>query len=202
MAKGGAGPNAKGTGKPRVNIDWSKYNRVDDYKPKFVDKDEELEYKVASRDYDEIRSAGMTDIEQVSKNTGMSVDEIRAMKQHMFFDTHNIPLDNHSYRVGNFTPDIEIGFIWKVAQEGELNPKQKQWFQEIAKHELTESELMKHGHPYKDPDSYSPEMERFDSKPPGAHDLASPQPKFELPDSYDYIKNSKKKLEQMERQSK
>ena len=39
-----------------------------------------------------------------------------------------------------------------MAQKGELNSKQKQWLQEIAQHELTESELMKHGHPYKDPD--------------------------------------------------
>ncbi|CAI6065026.1 hypothetical protein PAECIP112173_01945 [Paenibacillus sp. JJ-100] len=190
------------TRKPIVNVDWSKYNRVDDYKPKFVDKDEKLEYKVGLRDYDEIRSAGMTDIEQVSKNTGLSVDEIRVMKQHMFFDTHNIPLDNYNYRVGNFTPDLEIGYIWKVAQKGELNPKQKQWFQEIARHELTERELMKRGHPYKDPDSYSPDRESFNSKPPGAHDLASPQPKFELPGAYDYIEKSKKELEKMERESK
>ncbi|MDQ0171545.1 hypothetical protein [Paenibacillus tundrae] len=191
-----------GIEKPVVNIDWSRYNRVDDYKPKFFDKDEELEYKVGLRDYDEIRSVGMTDIEQVSKNTGLSVDEIRVMKQHMFFDSHNIPLDNQSYRFGNFTPDLEIGFIWKVAQKDELSPKQKQWFQEIAKHELTEHELMKLGHPYKDPDAYSPDVKIFKSKPPGAHDLASPQPKFELPGAYEYIEKNKKKLDQMERQSK
>lgn len=40
--------------------------------------------------HDDIRSVGMTDIEQVAKNTGMTIEEIRAMKQHMFFDTHNI----------------------------------------------------------------------------------------------------------------
>ncbi|MEK4058446.1 MULTISPECIES: hypothetical protein [Paenibacillus] len=54
----------------------------------------------------------MTDIEQVAKNTGMTIEEIRAMKQHMFFDTRKIPLDNQSYRVGHFTPDLEVGFIW------------------------------------------------------------------------------------------
>ena len=97
-----------------------------------------------------------------------------------------MPLANYSYRIGSFTPDIEIGFIQKMAQKGELNSKQKQWLQEIAQHELTESELMKHGHPYKDPDQYSLKWDRFDSKPPGAHDLASQQPKFELPGSYDY----------------
>lgn len=56
--------------------------------------------KAASKDDDDIRSVGMTDIEQVAKNTGMTIEEIRAMKQHMFFDTHKIPLDNQSYRVG------------------------------------------------------------------------------------------------------
>lgn len=179
----------EGTGKGSVNIpkiDWSKYKRIDDYKPTFRDKYAEIEYKAASKDYDDIRSVGMTDIEQVAKNTGMTVEEIKAMKQHMFFDTHNIPLDNQSYRVGHFTPDLEVGFIWKVAQKGELNPKQKKWFQELAKHELTESEKMKKGYPYKNPGAYQKDSGDFGSDPPGAHDVASAQPDFELPGAYEY----------------
>ncbi|WP_185746402.1 late control protein [Brevibacillus sp. AG162] len=167
-------------------VDWNEYKRVDDYKPTFMDEFQEKEYKAASKDYDDIRSVGMTDIEQVAKNTGMTIEEIRAMKQHMFFDTHKIPLDNQSYRVGHFTPDLEVGFIWKEAQKGELNPKQKKWFQELAKHELTESEIMKQGYPYKNPGSYQKDSDDFGSDPPGAHDVASDQPSFELPGAYDY----------------
>ena len=167
-------------------VDWNEYKRVDDYKPTFMDEFQEKEYKAASKDYDDIRSVGMTDIEQVAKNTGMIIEEIRAMKQHMFFDTHNIPLDNQSYRVGHFTPDLEVGFIWKEAQKGELDPKQKKWFQELAKHELTESEKMKQGYPYKNPGSYQKDSDDFGSDPPGAHDVASDQPSFELPGAYDY----------------
>lgn len=151
-----------------------------------MDEFQEKEYKAASKDYDDIRSFGMTDIEQVAKNTGMTIEEIRAMKQHMFFDTHKIPLDNQSYRVGHFTPDLEVGFIWKEAQKGELDPKQKKWFQELAKHELTESEKMKQGYPYKNPGSYQKDSDDFGSDPPGAHDVASDQPSFELPGGYEY----------------
>lgn len=175
-------------------VDWNEYKRVDDYKPTFIDKFQEKEYKAASKDYDNIRSVGMTDIERVAKNTGMTIEEIKAMKQHMFFDTHKIPLDSQSYRVGHFTPDLDIGFIWKEAQKGELDPKQKKWFQELAKHELTESEKMKQGYPYKNPGSYQKDSDDFGSNPPGAHDVASNQPSFELPGAYEYY--SKKVLEQ------
>ena len=135
---------------------------------------------------DDIRSVGMTDIEQVAKNTGMTIEEIRAMKQHMFFDTHKIPLDNQSYRVGIFTPDSVVRFIWKQAQKRWAGSKTKKWFQELAKHELTESEKMKQGYPYKNPGSYQKDSDDFGSDPPGAHDVASDQPSFELPGAFDY----------------
>ena len=82
---------AEGTGKDSVNIpkiDWSKYNRVDNYKPTFDTIPDEAYYRLASKHYDEIRSVGMDDIEQVAKNAGLSVEEIRAVKQHIFFLTH------------------------------------------------------------------------------------------------------------------
>ncbi|WP_244297255.1 hypothetical protein [Brevibacillus antibioticus] len=66
-------------------VDWNEYKRVDDYKPTFIDEFQEKEYKAALKDYDDSRSVGMTDmtdIEQVAKNTGMTIEEIRAMKQH------------------------------------------------------------------------------------------------------------------------
>ncbi|QKS56149.1 hypothetical protein HUB98_07190 [Paenibacillus barcinonensis] len=36
--------------------------------------------KYEKKDYVDIRSVGMSDIEQVAKNTGMTVEEIKAMK--------------------------------------------------------------------------------------------------------------------------
>ncbi|MDM5280273.1 WXG100 family type VII secretion target [Paenibacillus silvae] len=83
-----AGNSGKGTGnesKPALKkVDWNEYKRVDNYKPTFMDKFQEKEYKAASKDYVDIRSVGMSDIEQVAKNTGMTVEEIKAMKQHIF----------------------------------------------------------------------------------------------------------------------
>ncbi|MFB6367907.1 hypothetical protein ACFCP7_28550, partial [Paenibacillus elgii] len=196
---GGGHPPSKGTGNAPIElekIDWSKYNRVDNYKPTFETIFDEANYRLASKHYDEIRSVGMEDIEQVAKNTGLSVEEIRAVKQHIFFDSHKIPLNDKSYRVGQFTPDADFGYAWKQAQkEKELTQSQKEWLQQMIKHELTEIELMKQGYPYKNPGAYNPDSNTFGSKPPGAHDAADPQPKGEFDGAFSYNLKEQGKIE-------
>ncbi|WP_147385218.1 hypothetical protein [Paenibacillus thiaminolyticus] len=196
---GGSGRRAEGTGKDSVNIpkiDWSKYNRVDNYKPTFDTIPDEAYYRLASKHYDEIRSVGMEDIVQVVKNTGLSVEEISAVKQHIFFDSHKIPLNDKSYRVGQFTPDADFGYAWKQAQkEKELTQSQKEWLQQMIKHELTEIKLMKQGYPYKNPGAYNPDSNSFGSKPPGAHDAADPQPKGEFDGAFSYNLKEQGKIE-------
>ncbi|MUG44171.1 hypothetical protein [Paenibacillus woosongensis] len=103
----------------------------------------------------------------------------------MFFDTHHIPLDNKSYRIGQFSPIYEVGYAWELAQKQVLTPKQKEFFQQLARHEITESELMKKGHPYKDPDSFN--GNEFKSDPKGAHDLAPPPPTIEFDGAFSYF---------------
>ncbi|UED73889.1 late control protein [Brevibacillus sp. DP1.3A] len=177
-------------------IDWSKYNRVDNYKPTFETIFDEANYRLASKHYDEIRSVGMEDIEQVAKNTGLSVEEISAVKQHIFFDSHKIPLNDKSYRVGQFTPDADFGYAWKQAQkEKELTQSQKEWLQQMIKHELTEIKLMKQGYPYKNPGAFNPDSNSFGSKPPGAHDAADPQPKGEFDGAFSYNLKEQGKIE-------
>ncbi|WP_405130508.1 hypothetical protein MHB43_23385 [Paenibacillus sp. FSL H8-0317] len=195
----------EGTGKDSVNIpkiDWSKYNRVDNYKPTFETIPDEANHRLASKHYDEIRSVGMEDIEQVAKNTGLSVEEIRAVKQHIFLDSHKIPLSDKSYRVGHFTPDADFGYAWKQAQkEKALTLSQKEWLQQMIKHELTEIKLMKQGYPYKNPNAYNSDSNTFGSDPPGAHDAAEPQPRGEFDGAFSYNLKEQGKIEkQLERE--
>lgn len=177
-------------------VDWSKYKRIDNYQPTFETIFDEANYRLASRHYEEIKSVGMKDIDQVAKNTGLSRETISTVKQHIFFDSHKIPLNDKNYRVGQFTPDADFGYAWKQAQkERELTQSQKEWLQQMIKHELTEIELMKQGYPYKNPDAYNPITNSFGPRPPGAHDAADPQPKGEFEGAFSYNLKEQGKIE-------
>jgi len=49
---------------------------------------------------------------------------------------------------------------------------------------------MKQGYPYKNPSSYQKDSDDFDSDPPGAHNVASDQPSFELQEHMTIIQKS------------
>lgn len=40
--------------------------------------------------YEKIRSVGLSDVNAVSKNTGLTVEEVTKLKQHLFMDKHII----------------------------------------------------------------------------------------------------------------
>lgn len=65
----------------------------------------------------------------------------------------------------------------------------------MFKHELTEIELMKQGYPYKNPGAYNPNSKSFDSYPPGAHDLADPQPRGDFDGAFTYNLKEQGKIE-------
>ncbi|OKP83237.1 hypothetical protein A3842_09605 [Paenibacillus sp. P3E] len=101
-----------------------------------------------------------------------------------------------SYRVWQFTSDAYFGYAWKQAQkEKELTQSQKEWFQQMIKHELTEIKLMNQGYPYKNPGAYNPYSNSFGSKPPEAHDSADPQPKGEFDGAFSYNLKEQGKIE-------
>lgn len=87
--------------------------------------------KKAKRQYDKIRKAN--DIEAVAKSSGMSIKEIEAIKNHIFYNKH-IKYDGE---IELFEPDYDMAVAWKRLVEG--NPEKRDIL--LLKHELLESEL-------------------------------------------------------------
>ena len=129
--------------------------------------------------YDRMRLTGLDkrEIETISKNTGLSLDEVTAMKKHLFLTKHTNLVDENGkyYYEGYLTPDINLAYGWGKALSTELPPAEKAWFRELADHELAESKLMQEGMPIRKIESFK-DGKPSDGYPPGAHDLAPPQP--------------------------
>ncbi|WP_433581731.1 hypothetical protein [Paenibacillus amylolyticus] len=82
-----------------------------------------------------------------------------------------------------------------------IQNKKSGFKEELAKHELTESEKMKQGYPYKNPGSYQKDSGDYGSDPPGAHDAAEPQPRGKFDRAFSYNLKEQGKIEkQLERE--
>ncbi|WP_046234012.1 hypothetical protein, partial [Paenibacillus algorifonticola] len=128
--------------------------------------------------YDRLRETGLDtkELEIFSKNTGLSLEEATAVKKHLFLTKHVNLVDENGkyYYEGYFTPDYNIAYGWGKALKTELSSEEKAWFRQLADHELEESKLMQQGEPIRKIESWKGVGSTGD--PPGAHDLASPQP--------------------------
>lgn len=87
----------------------------------------------ASRQYANIRSTN--DVEAVAKSSGMTVEEVKTIKNHIFFNKHI----KYSGAVELFDPDYDMAVAWKRLVEG--MPKERDIL--LLKHELLESKLEK-----------------------------------------------------------
>ncbi|WP_241566857.1 hypothetical protein [Hahella sp. KA22] len=137
-------------------------------------------FEAAEAAYSRIRGAYLDDVPIVSTNAGLSIQETTALKKHLFFGKHNLPLDDVRWELKRFAADDEIAHAWELAQKQELTAGQKEWFRQLSDHELGERVLMSQGVPYRNPAAWDASAlggaGRFNSTPPGAHDLAPPQP--------------------------
>lgn len=123
----------------------------------------------------------------MAQNTGLSIAEIKTMKKHLFFGKHQIPQPGGiEFRLERFAADDEIAFAWRIAQQGDLSAKQKEWFQQLAAHELTERNYMAAGQKYRTLESWNELKGRFDGYPPGAHENAPSQPNWTFPGYEEY----------------
>lgn len=82
-------------------------------------------YRKISREYDAERIAG---------STNFTVEEIIAIKRHIFFDKHKLYDD-----YGPVVPDYDIAIAWKRLQQGKPEPRDIL----LLQHELLESQLEK-----------------------------------------------------------
>ncbi|HEV2600958.1 MAG TPA: hypothetical protein VGT41_01540 [Candidatus Babeliales bacterium] len=87
----------------------------------------------AAFSYASIREA-MNDINRVSKNTGLSQNIIRKIKEHVFFDEHIL-----SNGIKRFAPDLDIAEAWNRLVDNKFVQADLTWLL----HEYAESILMK-----------------------------------------------------------
>lgn len=127
---------------------------------------------LAGRAYDSIRANRMSDVATVAENAGMSATDVATMKKHLFFGRHEYAMPDGTLVRSRFEPDMEIAVAWRTAQTRPLVGDEAAWFQQLARHELGERQLMSQGLPYRAPDSWGPLG--WSPTAPGAHNLAPP----------------------------
>lgn len=85
----------------------------------------------ATKMYDNIR-ASTTDVQEISKNTGVSESRVQRIKDHVFNNEHIKSSGN-----GKFDPDYEIAQAWQRLQTGTHNPEDIN----LLNHEIFESKF-------------------------------------------------------------
>ena len=146
--------------------------------------------------YDRIR-ADDGDVGRIASNTGYSEDQIAAVKQHLFYDEHDIPVgDDQTGEIQTssqrFTSDPWIADRWTKASDGTLgapsqdalgtdipgsaDPTEASDFHSLISHEYVEQGLMADGAPYRSSASWGQGKSGWnfypDAQNAGAHDLA------------------------------
>ena len=97
--------------------------------------------------YEKIR--GETgDTAKIAENTGFDKDLLDRVKQHIFFDTHEIAVGPDTFKTGRFAPFDQTADLWQKATEGNLSPDELVLFRRWLSHEGVESQLMAEGIPY------------------------------------------------------
>ncbi|MEK4075981.1 WXG100 family type VII secretion target [Paenibacillus sp. FSL M7-0656] len=173
----------------RINKDDmpnSSFNKLDEL---ILFEDSISDYGMKS--YDKIRNMQLEDVPDVAKNTGLNISDITNLKKHLFLEKHEIPkAGGILIKKEHFSPDDEIAYAWQLAQKKELNQAQKDWFKQLADHELTEAKLMREGIPYRRIESWSDDKRTYTDQPPndGAHRKAPEQPEYGTFEGFDPFK--------------
>jgi hypothetical protein len=103
------------------------------------------------------------DVAAISQNTGIPQNIIQRVKDHVFRTVHDLEVGNYSAQTtsrvqGQFAPLDDIARMWKNAMENNLTGEQMAdklaEFRKFIAHEYVESNLMREGHPYLNPNSW------------------------------------------------
>lgn len=179
----------------------SKTETYTDAMKKYIIVPEDGFQALLERKYIEIRKSGLSDVKTVSKNTGLSEQDIVDMKKHLFLNTHDLSIGGSAPKKLYFQADPDIAYAWQKAQSGELTELQKKWFKTLRNHEITEKKSMDNGMLLRHPSTWNAETEQFTSNPlKNAHDkanLTSPNPTDPFPGydaASDFIKNIDKDI--------
>ena len=118
----------------------------------------ELEEPLAEKIYDSIRNSD-TDISDIAKNLGLKADNIKKVKDHIFYNEHTLDrfVDQEvEYRC--FDPNLSQALAWKRLEAGIHTPEDRIWI----KHEYCERH-----HELKYESGYSEAHERAEKRYPG-----------------------------------
>ncbi|WP_157756570.1 hypothetical protein [Plantactinospora sp. KBS50] len=124
--------------------------------------------------YADIRE-NVGDTTRISENMGIPQDKLEQIKDHVFYQEHDLPVGPEQTQRANFSPDPDIATLWPKADAGTLDEAEKVRFERLMAHEYVESCLMEAGMPYRstDPEAWDPVLgNRPTSEHYGAHDLA------------------------------
>lgn len=94
----------------------------------------ELRDRYANDFYDTARTAGDAQIDAVSRSSDMTPDEVRQIRDHLFFEEHQL-----RDRVGRFDADPDIADAWRRLENGNPHPSDL----DLLRHELHESTYMR-----------------------------------------------------------
>jgi len=99
--------------------------------------------QIASADaaYDTIRTS-TTDVNTIAKNTGLKPENIKKVKNHLFYDEHLLDrYENYGVpaEIGRFDSDVGIANAWKRLETGNYTPDDIS----LLKHETAEAWYMK-----------------------------------------------------------
>lgn len=97
-----------------------------------VNENEGINAKKAAEQYE--KYSRVDDSELIAKNTGFTVEEIRRIRNHVFYEKHDL---DSGYK--RFDPDYDMAVAWKRLQEGKYLPRDIT----LLKHELLENQLEK-----------------------------------------------------------
>ncbi|MDS0525930.1 hypothetical protein NNC19_09595 [Clostridium sp. SHJSY1] len=125
------------------------------------------------RRYIEIRKASFDDVSTVSKNTGLSEQDVIDMKEHLFLNTHDLSVKGKPPEKLYFQGNANIAYGWGKAQNGELTDLEKEWFKQLRNHELTEKKYMDEGMPLTDQSTWDPVEGQMINPSKNAHDKAN-----------------------------
>ena len=96
------------------------------------------------------------------------------MKNHIFFDIHNLSVKGADPKKLYFQAEPNIAYAWQKAQNGMLNDAEKEWFKQLRDHELTEMQYMAEGMPLVDQSTWLKDLDRQGIDPSkNAHDKAN-----------------------------
>lgn len=104
------------------------------FKNPYRDKAEELQFKLAEKIYQSIRESD-TDICDIAENVGFKVDNIKNVKDHVFYNEHD--LDRYGpdqMERKQFDPNLQQGLAWKRLETGTHTQDDVTWI----KHECAE----------------------------------------------------------------